>query len=101
MLFDFQTHHRTHLVDGVGLGVPRWPRDSRYVYYREVIGGVPQPIFRIRVGSGRIERVVDARQIPQSNVAAYLMCGLAPGDEPVATLIRSNSDIYALDVDLP
>jgi hypothetical protein len=45
--------------------------------------------------------VVDARQIPQSNVAAYLMCGLAPGDEPVATLIRSNSDIYALDVDLP
>jgi Tol biopolymer transport system component len=101
VLFDFHTRRWTHLASGSGLGVPMWSRDSRHLYYQEVMGGVHQPIFRILVGSGRIERVVDARQIPQSNVAAYLMCGLAPADAPVATLIRSNSDIYALDVDLP
>jgi hypothetical protein len=29
------------------------------------------------------------------------MTGMAPGDEPIATVMRSNSDIYALDLELP
>ena len=101
LLFDFRTQQWSPLVKGVGLGIPMWSRDSRYVYYQDVLGGAEQPVFKVGVGTGKVERIVDSRQIPQSNVTGYLLSGLAPGDVPVATLIRSNSDIYALQLDLP
>jgi hypothetical protein len=34
-------------------------------------------------------------------VVGYRLTGLTPDDSPLATLIRSNSDLYALDVDFP
>jgi hypothetical protein len=44
---------------------------------------------------------VGLKQIPQSNSIGYLLAGLGPDDAPVATVIYTNSDIYALGVDLP
>ncbi len=99
-LFDFRTRQWTPLVTGVGLGPPFWSRDGKYVYYQDVFVSVDQPVFRVRIGNRRIERVVSSQQLLQSNVTGYVLGGLAPGDAPIASVIRSNSDIYALDVDL-
>ncbi|MGA3079247.1 MAG: protein kinase [Bryobacteraceae bacterium] len=101
MLFDFRTRQWTLLATGVGLGTLFWSRDGRYVYYQDVFASVDQPVFRVRIGNRRTERVVSSRQLLQSNVSGYVLSGLGPGDAPIASLIRSNSDIYALDLDLP
>jgi hypothetical protein len=101
MLFDFRTRRWTPLATGVGLGPPFWSRDGRYVYYQDAYAGADQPVFRVRIGNRRIERIASSRQLLQSNVTGYVLAGLAPGDAPVASVIRSNSDLYALDLDLP
>jgi hypothetical protein len=77
-------------------------RDSKYIYYQETLAP-EQPIFRVAIGGGgaRKERMMSSKQIPQSNSIGYRWLGLAPGDAPIATVIYSNSDIYALEVELP
>lgn len=100
-LFDFRTGQWTVLATGNGLGVPIWSADARYVYYQEVLGGPEQPIFRVEIHTRKIEKTMGSSQIPQSNVTGYLMTGMGPGDQPIASVLRSNSDIYALDLELP
>jgi len=100
LLFDFRTRQWTPLATGVGLGPPFWSRDGKYVYYQEAYAA-EQTVFRVRIGDRGIERVLSSRQLLQSNVTGYVLCGLAPRDAPIGSVIRSNSDIYALDVDLP
>jgi Tol biopolymer transport system component/DNA-binding winged helix-turn-helix (wHTH) protein len=101
LLLDLQTREWSQVAEGQGLGLPFWSHDSKYVYYQEVLGGAEQPIFRVQIGSRRKERVMSSRQIPQSNAVGYLLVGMAPGDAAIATVIHTNSDVYALDVDLP
>ncbi|MGC9945605.1 MAG: protein kinase [Bryobacteraceae bacterium] len=100
-LFDFRTRQWTPLAAGAGLGPPFWSRDGKYVYYQEVYGGIDQPVFRVRIGDRRIERVASSRQLLQSNVTGYVLAGLDAGSAPIASVLRSNSDLYALDLDLP
>jgi Tol biopolymer transport system component/DNA-binding winged helix-turn-helix (wHTH) protein len=100
-LLDFSTGQWTPLAAGKGLGVPIWSADAQYIYYQEVLGGPEQPIFRVQIHTRKIEKMMGASQIPQSNLTGYVMTGMGPGDEPVATALRSNSDIYALDLDAP
>ena len=45
--------------------------------------------------------MMSSRQIPQSELTAYQLAGLTPGDAPIASVIRKNTDIYALELDLP
>jgi len=101
MLFDFRTKRWVQLASGVGVATPFWSDDSKYVYYQEVYGGIDQPIWRVQIRTRKIERVVGLRQVPQSNASQYELAGMAPDDAPVASVIRSNSDIYALDLNLP
>jgi len=101
MLLNLETQRWSSLVSGEGLGVPFWSHDSKYLYYQHILGTVEQPIFRVPVGNRRNERMMSSRQIPQSNAVGYLLVGLAPGDSPIAAVIHANSDIYALEVELP
>jgi Tol biopolymer transport system component/DNA-binding winged helix-turn-helix (wHTH) protein len=100
-LLSLETRQWTPLAAGEGLGVPFWSHDSKYVYYQEVLGGAEQPILRVEIANRRTEHMMSARQIPQPNAVGYLLVGLGPHDAPVATVIHTNSDIYALDVELP
>ncbi|MGA2740956.1 MAG: winged helix-turn-helix domain-containing protein [Bryobacteraceae bacterium] len=100
-LLDFKTGQWTHLASGTGLGPPLWSRDARYVYFQEVMGSPEQPIFRVDIHTRKIAKMMGAGQIPQSNLTGYVMTGMGPGDEPIATVLRSNCDVYALDLELP
>jgi Tol biopolymer transport system component/DNA-binding winged helix-turn-helix (wHTH) protein len=104
LLLNLATRQWTPLESGDGLGAPFWSRDSKYVYYQEALAP-EQPIFRwgrrSRLPGGDKERMMSSKQIPQSNSIGYLLAGLAPDDAPIATVIYTNSDIYALEVELP
>ena len=102
MLFDFARQQWSELADGVpyGWGI-RWSGDSRYVYYQHAYSGEEQPIFRVRVSDHKVEQVTSSRQILRADVLSYTITGLTPDDAPLASLVHSNSDIFALELDLP
>jgi len=101
LLFEFHTRQWTLLATGAGLVSLHWSRDGKYLYYQDVLGGTDQPIFRVSIANRRVERVAGSRQLLQSNVTDYKLSALAPGNAPIATVGRGNSDLYALDLDLP
>jgi len=45
--------------------------------------------------------VTSSRQILRADVLSYTITGLTPDDAPLASLVHSNSDIFALELDLP
>ncbi len=99
-LLNLATRQWSPLASGQGLGQPFWATDSKHVYWEEVLAP-DQPVFRALVNGTRKERIMSAKQIPQSNSIGYLLAGLDPNDAPIAAVIYANSDIYALEVDLP
>jgi hypothetical protein len=102
MLFDFSRQKWSELADGLpyGWGI-RWSRDSKYVYYQHIFGGEEQPIFRVRVSDHKVEQITSSRQILRADVLSYSMTGLTPDNSPLASLVHTNSDIHALELDLP
>jgi hypothetical protein len=100
-LFDFRTQGWTTLATGGGLWPAYSSKDGRYVFYQDYLGGEEQPIYRVEVASRKVERLLGLKQIPQSNVSGYLFGGMAPDGAPIVSVIRSNSDIYSLDLELP
>jgi Tol biopolymer transport system component len=102
MLLDFVRQQWSELSDGnpYGWGL-RWSSDSRYVYYQHPEEGEGQPIFRVRIRDRKVEQITSSRQIPLAGVLGYTMTGLTPDNAPLATLVRRNSDIYVLDLELP
>jgi Tol biopolymer transport system component len=100
-LLDVQTRQWSHLVTESGIAEPFWSHDSKYVYFQNPFRSEIQPIFRVRINDRKIEQITTSKQIPQSGVSKYSLCALTEEDAPIAALSRNNSDIYALDVDLP
>jgi hypothetical protein len=73
---------------------------GNFIYYQA--GDQPgQPIFRISLSGGRPERVASAGSIPQSDPTRYEFVGLDPTDAPMVSILRSNADLYSLELDLP
>jgi Tol biopolymer transport system component/DNA-binding winged helix-turn-helix (wHTH) protein len=100
---NLETRQWTPLASGDGLGAPFWSKDGKSVYYQEA-AAAEQPIFRVALAGAKRdkkERIVSSQRIPQSNSIGYLLAGLSPDDTPIAAVIYTNSDIYALGVDLP
>jgi Tol biopolymer transport system component len=106
VLFDSLTKRWTQLVSSAAINSLFWSHDGTYIYYQELTAGAGQPIWRVRISDQRLERLMSSEQIPQANVTGYMLNGLlydavTHDDEPFATVSLANSDIYALDVDLP
>ncbi len=101
VLFDLQTHRQIELAKGAALIYPCWSHDGREVFFQDVFEGSDQPIYRVRIADRKVERVTNFAQPFPADVEGYRLTGLTPDDSPLATLIRSNGDLYALDVDFP
>jgi DNA-binding winged helix-turn-helix (wHTH) protein/Tol biopolymer transport system component len=101
VLFDFGTQKWSELSDGIpyGWGI-RWSSDSKYVYYQHV-QTEEQPIFRVRISDRKIEQVTSASQLFRADVLSYSMTGLTPDNSPLASLVHTNSDVHALELDVP
>ena len=101
VVYDVSTHRWDSVADRAAYGIPFWTRDSRYFYFQEMLGDVNQPIFRVNVATRAVERTMSSQELPQSGFSGYTLTGMTPGDAPIATVLRSNGDLFALDVDLP
>ena len=101
LLYNFATRRWTPLTQGVGLSIPLWSHDSRYVYYQDLFGQASEPISRVNIATRRIEFVMGLKQIPQTNVEHYTFAGLTPDDRPIVSVKHTDSDIYSLELELP
>jgi Tol biopolymer transport system component/DNA-binding winged helix-turn-helix (wHTH) protein len=102
VIFDFARRQWSELADGTpyGWGI-RWSADGRYVYYQHLFGGEEQPIYRVRLSDRKVEQITSSHQILRADVLSYSMTGLAPDNSPLVSLLRRNSDVYALELELP
>ena len=98
MLYDVRAQSWRQVASGVYLGLPLWRRDSRAFYYQDTRGSEDQPIFLVAVAGGRHQEIANRAQIPSTDVAEFRLTTLTPNGQPVITIIRRNSDVYALDV---
>jgi len=100
MLFGVQSQRWTELAQANWFYTPYWSRDGKYLYTQD-LAGVEQPVLRVRISDHKTEVITTLKQFARADAIAYSFAGLTPDGEPLASLIRSDSDIYALDVDFP
>ncbi|MGO9271406.1 MAG: winged helix-turn-helix domain-containing protein [Terriglobia bacterium] len=101
VLFDLRTHRQIELAKGAALFYPCWSHDGREVFFQDILESSDQPIYRVRIADRRVLRVTNFAQPFPADVVGYRLTGVTPDDSPLASLIRSNADLYALDVDFP
>ena len=101
MLFDVRTQKWTQLAEGVVIkGPPSWSRDGTCIYYQDILA--PNgPVYRIRLSDHKRETVVTFEQFLRGSALTVPFRGLAPDGSIMAQVVRGDSDIYALDLDLP
>jgi Tol biopolymer transport system component/DNA-binding winged helix-turn-helix (wHTH) protein len=101
MLFDVRSERWTELARSKWFGVPPfWSRDGKYLYVQD-LRPVDQPVLRIRIGDRKMEVVATRKQFTRADVKYYILTGVTPDGFPLVSLILSQDDIYALDVEYP
>jgi len=102
MLFEVHTQHWSELARAASLDFPPyWSRDGRYIYAQAVFGGVDQPLLRVRLRDHQVEVVATRNQFRRGDIKTFSLAGLTPDDSPLASILRSEDEIYAIDVDFP
>ncbi|HEV2489770.1 MAG TPA: winged helix-turn-helix domain-containing protein [Candidatus Acidoferrales bacterium] len=100
MIYDLAKRQWTKAGTGTYLSALAWSKDSRYLYYQDVLGK-DEPLYRIRLADLRRETIFDFHELLSGNVFRCGFIGLDPSGSPIVTLSLSDSDIYAIDLDLP
>jgi Tol biopolymer transport system component len=103
MIYELASHKWSELISDPGIyrdGV-RWSPDSKSIFYQELFLGEEEPVFRIDIATRRIDKLMSYSSLDRADVIGFSLTGLAPDGSPLASLILSNSDIFALDLDLP
>lgn len=92
MLFDIDSKKWTELAGGT-FNNPVWSKDGQYIYYQSYDDA--NPVWRIQVASGRIEKIADFRDVPPGTTVGYW--GLTVDDSPIASFHFLTADIYSVD----
>lgn len=102
MLFDLLHQSWSDLVPGISdiWGI-QWSFDSKYVYYQHVFREQDQPVFRVRLTDRHVEEIASAKKIQSADVLTYVLTGLTPDGSPLISVQHPNSDIYALELEIP
>jgi serine/threonine protein kinase/Tol biopolymer transport system component len=101
MLFDFQTRDWKQIASNGKLFYYLEPtRDGKYLYFQDLLES-GQPLYRIRAGDWRLERVMSFDSLLQAGVVRCRFMGLTPDGSPMILATRGGEDVYALDLDLP
>ena len=103
-LFDVHSQRWTRLTKGNLANTSTWSywsRDSKYVYGQELADSADEPVFRVRISDRKVEVVATRKQFTRADVKAFSLTGLTPDGSPLVSLMRSEDEIYALDVDFP
>jgi Tol biopolymer transport system component/DNA-binding winged helix-turn-helix (wHTH) protein len=99
-LFDTRTQSWKDIAQGTLLNPGGWSPDSKYIYYQDILGQ-DEPVFKCAIGGKKPELFFDFASLLR---AGYIRCQFlrsAPNGEAIASLTRSDTDLYRLDLDLP
>ena len=99
-LYDVGQNRWTDAVTGTVLSGLSWASDSQSFYYQDVLEE-DQPIYRFWLSNRRRERVYDFHQELNSGYFRSLLYGVKPDGSLLVYLSRSQTDLYAFDVDFP
>jgi WD40-like Beta Propeller Repeat len=101
MLFDFQTQRWKEIASGGKLFYHLEPtRDLQYLYFQDLLAP-GEPLYRMRAGDSKPERVMSFESLLQSGVIRCAFAGLTTDGSPILNANRGGTDVYALDLDLP
>jgi len=92
MLYDIAAKKWKELASG-SFNNPVWSKDGRYIYYQSYDKG--NPILRLPVAGGRIEKIADFEDLPPGTTVGYW--GIASADAPIASFHFLTADIYSVD----
>ncbi len=95
VVFDFRTQKWTGLLKAK-VGFLNWSRDGRYIYFDSPFGDKPA-FYRVSVGDGKLEPLIDLRDFRRAPGLWETWAGLAPDDSPLLVRDAGLEDIYALD----
>lgn len=93
MLFDVATK-KWRLLAEQNIADPCWSHDDSAIYFHD-FAQADQPIYKVAVATGKVERVADLHDLRSANVVDYRFAGLAPGDVPLVSARLSTANIYA------
>ncbi|MCU1321828.1 MAG: transcriptional regulator, CadC [Acidobacteriaceae bacterium] len=96
MIFDTTSRTWRILVDRE-LANPTWSSDSRSIFF-QVFAEEDQPIYRVWLGDGHIERIVGMNDMPTAGTIDFSFSSLAPGDVPLIRARTWTANIYAIDL---
>jgi len=74
-----------------------WEKDGTALYYQDILAP-GQPVYRLRLSDHKRELVTSFETL---HVVRAGFLTLAPDGQLIATLNRSGTDVYSLDLDLP
>ena len=93
LLYDFQSQQWSEFPGGAFT----WSHDSKFVYMHREYGDRSSEVVRISVPGGKVERVLDLKDI---TLGGYWpgWISLLPDDSPLLMLDRSKQEIYRLEL---
>jgi Tol biopolymer transport system component len=93
LLYDFQRQQWSEFPGGAFT----WSHDSKFVYMHRKYGDQSSEVVRISVPGGKVERVLDLKDI---TLGGYWRgwISLLPDDSPLLMLDRSKQEIYRLEL---
>jgi eukaryotic-like serine/threonine-protein kinase len=81
-------------------GFENWSHDGKYIY-AEDYSDETDDLVRVSVPQGKVERLLNLKEIPRGFDPWEFWVGLAPDDSPLLMRDRSTQEIYSLDVRFP
>jgi serine/threonine protein kinase/Tol biopolymer transport system component len=81
-------------------GFENWSHDGKYLY-AEDYSDKTDDMVRVNVANGKVERLINLKEIPRGFDPWEFWVGLAPDDSPLLMRDKSTQEIYSLDVRFP
>ena len=76
---------------------PVWSHDGTAIYFHD-FAQADQPIYKVVIATGQIERVADLHDLRSGSVLDFRFAGLAPGDVPLVSVRTSTANLFAAEL---
>ncbi|MGA7513729.1 MAG: CadC family transcriptional regulator, partial [Candidatus Sulfotelmatobacter sp.] len=99
MIYDVEKKKWTPLAVS-RFGFESWSHDGKSIY-AEDYSDESDDVVRVSLADGKMERLINLKEIPRGFDPWEFWVGLTPDDSPLLMRDRSTQEIYSLDVRFP
>ena len=99
-VFEWSSQQWTVIVHGSVLSPVAWSKDSRFVYYQDLLEE-DEPVRRFNIKTGTSEKMVDCHALLEGGVQRCGFEAVMPDGSVVLRLTRGDHDVFSLDLDVP